>query len=255
MDGFNIDQEYSIGFRVRNNRRTQERQQREREEEQGTLRALNIQAAPINAAGGLRGLFLALVEGENVFRRMLVDVERVMGIQGYQHSPQIRKFVGEILDDIRQSQARLAAVRFELERREGEVLTEEDKRRMATAIYVAQHWMRVRPNFNIRDFAYLLRDAFGMKPLEVKETKLEAEPLTQQQVSGEKKKSCCVCIEDFKEGFTPLKCPQCKQCFHKRCIMTWLSEHEKCPLCRHVLYSGYNIAFKRCLLRWTTGQN
>lgn len=46
---------------------------------------------------------------------------------------------------------------------------------------------------------------------------------------------CCVCTEVFTVGNSVLKLPQCGHVFHEDCAVTWLSQHNTCPYCRHEL--------------------
>ncbi|KAJ0609201.1 putative transcription factor C2H2 family [Helianthus annuus] len=43
---------------------------------------------------------------------------------------------------------------------------------------------------------------------------------------------CAVCLAEFKNGEKFRVLPNCKHCFHTRCIDMWFYNHSTCPLCR-----------------------
>lgn len=53
----------------------------------------------------------------------------------------------------------------------------------------------------------------------------------------EEHKSCCVCMEDFKEGDEQRTLP-CFHRFHKACVDQWLHQSGACPICKHPVYAG-----------------
>ncbi|KAL9243721.1 hypothetical protein vseg_017576 [Gypsophila vaccaria] len=44
-------------------------------------------------------------------------------------------------------------------------------------------------------------------------------------------KICAVCLEDFNDGEDVMLTP-CKHMFHEECIVPWVKNHGKCPVCR-----------------------
>ena len=46
--------------------------------------------------------------------------------------------------------------------------------------------------------------------------------------------TCTICLETFKEG-DELRSIPCNHSFHSHCINTWLSNHNSCPNCRHII--------------------
>merc|ERR1711972_1264647 len=50
--------------------------------------------------------------------------------------------------------------------------------------------------------------------------------------ASEEHRSCCVCLEDFKEGDEQRTLP-CFHRFHKCCVDTWLQQSGACPICKH----------------------
>ncbi|XP_063076609.1 E3 ubiquitin-protein ligase RNF126-A-like isoform X2 [Engraulis encrasicolus] len=62
--------------------------------------------------------------------------------------------------------------------------------------------------------------------------------ITQQHVASGLE--CSVCREDFKRGESARRLP-CTHTFHSSCIVTWLEQHDTCPVCRKSL-SGRNTA-------------
>ena len=253
--------EYTVGFRVRNNRRTQERQQRAREQLHADMRRINFnnELMPDFRDARLGYIWVLSVKAENMFVRMLADIERVKRIPEYHlRTLNLVGLVWELRRKIRQSLASLASVRDELERRAEELVIEEDHVEMCTTVLEAEHWVAYEPISIVQAFAcFFYRFVLRITSIEpvLLETKLEAAPLTQQQLSGDEKKSCCVCIEDFQEGDRPKRCPQCQQCFHGHCILRWLTENETCPYCRHKLCCKKKVRTNRCLIRWIRGEN
>ncbi|XP_010689727.2 RING-H2 finger protein ATL68 [Beta vulgaris subsp. vulgaris] len=47
----------------------------------------------------------------------------------------------------------------------------------------------------------------------------------------EEKKSCAICLEDFEPREEVMLTP-CTHMFHEECIVPWVKEHGKCPVCR-----------------------
>ena len=45
-------------------------------------------------------------------------------------------------------------------------------------------------------------------------------------------KECSICIEGFQEKEFKRAIPECKHCFHKKCIDKWLKKNPSCPICR-----------------------
>ncbi|KAJ4458501.1 putative E3 ubiquitin-protein ligase RING1 [Paratrimastix pyriformis] len=48
---------------------------------------------------------------------------------------------------------------------------------------------------------------------------------------------CPICCTPFRMGAVAIKMP-CKHLFHDRCLLSWLKEHNTCPMCRHELPSS-----------------
>ena len=44
--------------------------------------------------------------------------------------------------------------------------------------------------------------------------------------------SCAICLEEFNDGETIKKMPDCGHIFHGDCITNWLKMHNNCPYCR-----------------------
>lgn len=43
---------------------------------------------------------------------------------------------------------------------------------------------------------------------------------------------CSICLETIKKNDIKSQCVNCNNCFHKKCLDTWLQSHNTCPLCR-----------------------
>ena len=61
---------------------------------------------------------------------------------------------------------------------------------------------------------------------------------------GQDEDACCVCLEIFLQNERLQKCPGCKKCIHKHCILKCLQDKHTCPLCRHNLIHN-TAAFER----------
>jgi E3 ubiquitin-protein ligase ATL10/75/76/77/78 len=46
---------------------------------------------------------------------------------------------------------------------------------------------------------------------------------------------CPICLGDFADGEKVRVLPKCHHGFHVWCIDTWLSSHQSCPTCRHLI--------------------
>lgn len=44
--------------------------------------------------------------------------------------------------------------------------------------------------------------------------------------------TCCVCIDEMHPEHQCMECENCKNKFHKICLLSWLSGKRGCPLCR-----------------------
>ncbi|XP_051121529.1 RING-H2 finger protein ATL74-like [Andrographis paniculata] len=55
--------------------------------------------------------------------------------------------------------------------------------------------------------------------------------------SGERVGStdCPICLAEFVDGEKIRVLPECRHCFHARCVDVWLTAHASCPTCRRVL--------------------
>ena len=47
--------------------------------------------------------------------------------------------------------------------------------------------------------------------------------------------NCLICMEDYNCGQFKRLLPNCKHCFHKKCIDKWLKKKASCPICRDEL--------------------
>lgn len=54
---------------------------------------------------------------------------------------------------------------------------------------------------------------------------------------------CVVCVENF--GSKPLEQLPCLHLFHRDCIMIWLEQSSRCPICRHELTSQQTTVYKQ----------
>ena len=59
--------------------------------------------------------------------------------------------------------------------------------------------------------------------------------ITQQQIDNVSKKTCSVCLDDFKLEESVKKCSGCQNHFHNKCMWDCLAHKLNCPLCRSVL--------------------
>ncbi|XP_049870864.1 E3 ubiquitin-protein ligase RNF181 [Pectinophora gossypiella] len=68
------------------------------------------------------------------------------------------------------------------------------------------------------------------------------------------KKSCPICLKNFKVGEKAKQMP-CNHAFHATCILTWLDRTNSCPFCRHELptddenYEAFKKEKKRAVQR------
>lgn len=62
-------------------------------------------------------------------------------------------------------------------------------------------------------------------------------PYTKNNVANIKNSThdttCSICISDYKESEILRTMPQCRHCFHRDCIDTWLKVNGSCPICRN----------------------
>lgn len=47
--------------------------------------------------------------------------------------------------------------------------------------------------------------------------------------------NCLICMENYNYGQFKRLLPNCKHCFHKKCIDKWLKKKSSCPVCRDEL--------------------
>lgn len=62
-------------------------------------------------------------------------------------------------------------------------------------------------------------------------SKLDRRKVTKDDLGGEPKTECSICIDDLNEGDLAAHLP-CKHWFHEECVVAWLREHNTCPICR-----------------------
>ena len=60
-----------------------------------------------------------------------------------------------------------------------------------------------------------------------------AVPSTTAEFSASK--TCSICISDYQANDTLVELP-CKHRYHKDCIIPWLQQHRKCPICNVVIH-------------------
>lgn len=60
-----------------------------------------------------------------------------------------------------------------------------------------------------------------------------------EKFSSVKEEKCAICIVKFK-GVDIIKEFPCKHIFHKKCILKWLKQSNKCPLCKHDITEEIN---------------
>jgi hypothetical protein len=46
---------------------------------------------------------------------------------------------------------------------------------------------------------------------------------------------CFICMDNYKELELKRTLPNCKHCFHKKCIDKWIKKNASCPVCRNSL--------------------
>lgn len=63
----------------------------------------------------------------------------------------------------------------------------------------------------------------------------EIATITVEQEHVDKELPCSVCLTEFILG-EPVRNLACKHLFHDQCIITWLEQHDNCPLCRTPIY-------------------
>jgi hypothetical protein len=56
-------------------------------------------------------------------------------------------------------------------------------------------------------------------------------PIENVDKMDDDKKNCVICLNDFKNGEKALILP-CIHLFHKDCIISWLKQNDKCPICK-----------------------
>ena len=61
--------------------------------------------------------------------------------------------------------------------------------------------------------------------------------ITEENINNFKDITCNICLESFTLG-NILRVLECKHEFHEKCIITWLTKRNTCPVCRHELESN-----------------
>ena len=56
-----------------------------------------------------------------------------------------------------------------------------------------------------------------------------------QKYDSRKETSCSICLEEFKPIDIIKAFTTCQTIFHKKCLLSWLKDHNICPLCKHDL--------------------
>ncbi|KAG9454848.1 hypothetical protein H6P81_007752 [Aristolochia fimbriata] len=51
--------------------------------------------------------------------------------------------------------------------------------------------------------------------------------------SEEETSVCSICLGEYAEGEVLRRMPECKHCFHARCVDEWLRMNASCPMCRN----------------------
>ena len=62
-----------------------------------------------------------------------------------------------------------------------------------------------------------------------------------ETVAAAEKRSCRLCLTNFKNEEEILKFPICEHFFHSHCMKNWLIAYQKCPICdRHIILMPKN---------------
>ena len=56
-----------------------------------------------------------------------------------------------------------------------------------------------------------------------------------QKYESRKETKCSICLEEFKGPDIIKAFYKCEHIFHKKCLLDWLKNKNKCPLCNHDL--------------------
>mmetsp|Transcript_9454 Transcript_9454/g.13026 ORF Transcript_9454/g.13026 Transcript_9454/m.13026 type:complete len:273 (-) Transcript_9454:165-983(-) len=73
------------------------------------------------------------------------------------------------------------------------------------------------------------------KPTPTSSKVLESFPTITSEEALQLGPRCCVCLEDFEADNTEQSIVklQCNHPFHKECVVSWLKDHNTCPVCRY----------------------
>lgn len=61
-------------------------------------------------------------------------------------------------------------------------------------------------------------------------------PATVYRAEQHTSTQCCICLDDFRSSDLVRKIP-CGHSFHSLCLLRWLQQHDRCPLCMDVVSS------------------
>ncbi len=86
--------------------------------------------------------------------------------------------------------------------------------------------------FEINEIPYNEENDFFSNCKEINNILGKTQKIKKDDILIKNKECCNICFEEYSINTFKRVLPDCKHCFHKKCIDKWLKSKSNCPICR-----------------------